>query len=381
MMSRVGGFPPALARYFIARFSKPGDAVLDPFCGKGTTLFEAMKMGRAAVGGDIAPDAVVVSRAKCHPVKIVDVANYIQTLNVDEEHLPSEVPSDVSLFFSQKTLTEIMSIRAQLLRDLRRRGTRDVATFVCGVMLGLLHGHSRLSLSLPCNQAFAMSPTYVRKYVKEHGLRRPCRNVRKCLLEKSLKMLPFPRIESASHVVTAPAIKCHEYVAEVAKEADLVLTSPPYLARQTYIKDSWLRTWFLGAKREAQAAATLETGNVSKFVEGMARSLHSMTRSVKKGGQIVLVCGRAKAAFGGKDHSVAIADLCLYAIGSSPVLCRALVPEHIIRDRVMMKRGSYFAVHHGKVDNGNGEGSRRFGEDEILVVRKDRNVSKGSRGR
>lgn len=45
MMSRVGGFPPALARYFIARFSNVGDVVLDPFCGKGTALFEAMQMG------------------------------------------------------------------------------------------------------------------------------------------------------------------------------------------------------------------------------------------------------------------------------------------------------------------------------------------------
>jgi hypothetical protein len=221
-----------------------------------------------------------------------------------------------------------------------------------------------------------MSPAYVRKYVKEHGLRRPCRDVRKCLLEKSLDMLPFPRLETMSHVATAPASKCHNYVTEVAKEVDLVLTSPPYLARQTYIKDSWLRTWFLGAKREAQATVTLETGNVTKFVEGMGRSLHSMARSVKKGGRIVLVCGRAKVTFEGKDHSVPIADLCLYAIGDSPVLRKALIPEHIIRDRVMMKRGSYFAVHHGKVDNGNGVKSRRFGEDEIVVVRKDQSVSK-----
>ncbi|WP_216824784.1 DNA methyltransferase [Salinigranum rubrum] len=29
----VGGFPPALAHYFIDRYSEPGDTVLDPFCG------------------------------------------------------------------------------------------------------------------------------------------------------------------------------------------------------------------------------------------------------------------------------------------------------------------------------------------------------------
>jgi hypothetical protein len=376
MMSRVGGFPPALARYFVATFSKAGDTVLDPFCGKGTALFEAMQMGRSVIGGDIAADAVVVSRAKCHPVTVADVARYIQNLSIGEKYDATEVPGDVSLFFSHKTLAEIMSIRAQLLRDMRGRGTRDAATFVCGVMLGLLHGHSRLSLSLPCNQAFAMAPAYVRRYVKKHGLRRPCRDVRRCLLERSLEMLPFPRFEAMSHVTMAPASECHNYVTKVAKEVDLVLTSPPYLSRQTYIKDSWLRTWFLGAERQAQATVTLETGNVAKFVEGIGRSLHSMARSVKRGGRIVLVCGRGKVTFGGEDHSVPIAGLCLYAINRSSVLRKALVPENIIRDRVMMKRGSYFAVHHGKVDNGNGVKSRRFGEDEILVVRKDQSVCK-----
>jgi hypothetical protein len=68
---------------------------------------------RTAVGGDIAPDAVFVSRAKGHPVKIVDVANYIQNLNVEEEYDSCEVPRDVSLFFSEKTLAEILAIRAQ----------------------------------------------------------------------------------------------------------------------------------------------------------------------------------------------------------------------------------------------------------------------------
>jgi hypothetical protein len=376
MMSRVGGFPPALARYFIARFSNAGDAVLDPFCGKGTALFEAMQMGRSAVGGDIALDAVVVSRAKCGPIKIADAANYIQSLGISGEHDLSEVPSEVALFFSRKTLSQMLSIREQLLTDMTKRGTRDVATFVCGVMLGLLHGHSRLSLSLPCNQAFAMAPGYVRKYVREHGLRRPCRDVRKCLLEKSLEILPLPRFETKSHIALAPASKCCDYVTELVEKVDLVLTSPPYLARQTYIKDSWLRTWFLEANREAQTTSTLETGNAVKFVEGMGSALHNMAWGVKQGGRIVLVCGRAKVTIDGKDNSVAIADLCLYALNKCPALRKALVPEHIIRDRVMMKRGSYFAVHHGKVDNGNGVKSRRFGEDDILIIRKDQSVRK-----
>ena len=64
MMARLGLFPPLLARYLILGYSRRGDTVLDPFCGKGTTLVEAMIEGRTAIGSDVAPDAVAVSRAK-----------------------------------------------------------------------------------------------------------------------------------------------------------------------------------------------------------------------------------------------------------------------------------------------------------------------------
>jgi DNA modification methylase len=45
--------PSALVRRMIALFSKPGDLVVDPFAGSGTTLEIAVKMGRRAVGYEI----------------------------------------------------------------------------------------------------------------------------------------------------------------------------------------------------------------------------------------------------------------------------------------------------------------------------------------
>ena len=46
-------FPQALPEWFIRLFTKPGDTVLDPFVGSGTTCCAALKIGRDSFGIDI----------------------------------------------------------------------------------------------------------------------------------------------------------------------------------------------------------------------------------------------------------------------------------------------------------------------------------------
>src|SRR6266446_2883833 len=58
-------FSPAFARAAIETFTKPGDLVLDPHVGGGTTLVEARAAGREAIGVDISALAEFVARVKC----------------------------------------------------------------------------------------------------------------------------------------------------------------------------------------------------------------------------------------------------------------------------------------------------------------------------
>lgn len=57
-------FSPLFARAAINTFTRPGDIVLDPFMGGGTTLVEARILGRRAIGTDISQLATFVSRVK-----------------------------------------------------------------------------------------------------------------------------------------------------------------------------------------------------------------------------------------------------------------------------------------------------------------------------
>ncbi len=53
-----GNFAPQLARNIIEMYSEPGEVVLDPMAGGGTTLIEAKLLGRRFIGADINPAAV-----------------------------------------------------------------------------------------------------------------------------------------------------------------------------------------------------------------------------------------------------------------------------------------------------------------------------------
>lgn len=56
--------------YFVEKYSKKGDTVLDSFCGSGVTLVEALRLGRNAVGIDLNPIAIKLTHASLQSVDL-----------------------------------------------------------------------------------------------------------------------------------------------------------------------------------------------------------------------------------------------------------------------------------------------------------------------
>jgi hypothetical protein len=60
----LGKFIPQLVEVFLRKYFRPGQTVLDPFAGSGTTLVQANELGVNAVGYDISAFNVLLARAK-----------------------------------------------------------------------------------------------------------------------------------------------------------------------------------------------------------------------------------------------------------------------------------------------------------------------------
>lgn len=62
-------FPLSLPQWFIKLFTDPGDVVLDPFVGSGTTVEAASGLGRSVIGIDVLDEYVQMCRQKLIPVQ------------------------------------------------------------------------------------------------------------------------------------------------------------------------------------------------------------------------------------------------------------------------------------------------------------------------
>jgi len=287
--SRTGSFPPSLAYYFVMKYSKIGDVVLDPFSGKGTAPLEACLNGRIGIGNDLSPEAYVLTRAKVRPAPYRRVMEWIEYAGrrLDPSgYSLSDVSDDVKAFFSAYTLRQILAVR-DLIAETE---DEDLANFLNALMLGILHGPTRIHLSVKCSHSFSMAPEYVKRYVKRYRVRKPRRDVLKCLRIKAERVLRdgIPAVRGMAYMVDARKLPLED------ESVDLVLTSPPYFNMQTYAWDNWLRLWYLGYDYEEVAKILFHTESVERFRSFMEDVLRKIYRVLRWDRPAIIVLGRVR---------------------------------------------------------------------------------------
>lgn len=278
--SRLGSFPPELAHYFIKRYSKKGDIVLDPFSGKGTAPLEACILDRVGIGNDASPDAYTLTHGKVRPVRYDKVKERLSEL---EEKFDSydinNTNEDVKVFFSENNLEQLEYLRDNL-------NDTDLDIFIKSLTLGILHGKGDLALSLPMSHSYSMSPSYVEDYAEENNLIKPDKNVFECIRKKAKKVTSRKLPETKGEAC------CQEILdLDLEQDIDLIVTSPPYYHALTYAWDNWLRLWFLDHEYKQIRDNLIQTSNEEKYENYMEESLKNMYNWLAEDSMCIIVVG------------------------------------------------------------------------------------------
>ena len=324
MASRSGSFPPALADYFISNFSKVGDLILDPYSGKGTAPFQSCLLDRVGFGVDVTPEAYILTGAKVHTVKHDEAIEYLKSIRfgISKTNI-KDVPPEAKVFFSTKTLAQILVIKERLLEDLELEPEKidyengnvfhhaktkkaQLAQYWLGILVGILHGSSMHSLSLPCSHSFSMAPGYTKKYAKEHNLKKPDRNVKQCMIEKSLYLQStgIARISGKAYLG-----KAQELPKSWEEKFDLMVTSPPYFTAQSYAWDNWLREWLLGFDFKDVRKQTTQTASYERYSLAMYLFLKEAFRVLKPEKRAFVVVGDVNKKSGNEKVIIRTSDV------------------------------------------------------------------------
>jgi site-specific DNA-adenine methylase len=113
---------PLIAKRVIETFAVgDDDVILDPFCGSGTVLVEAIVHGRNAIGFDINPLAIVIARAKTTPIdpkKLEEKIDEILTdiINDGSSYLPPKGIPNLNYWFKP----QVVEVLARILHHIKR---------------------------------------------------------------------------------------------------------------------------------------------------------------------------------------------------------------------------------------------------------------------
>jgi 23S rRNA G2445 N2-methylase RlmL len=268
-------FPLEYPLKILARHPK-AEVVLDPFCGRGTTLFAARARRRRGIGIDVSQVAIAISQAKLAHASTERVMTLAWAL-LDQTQDP-RVPGGRfwRAAFHPDTLHEVCRLRESLLK--LPEVTHESAILRAAI-LGILHGPATNTGSYLSNQmprTFAAKPVYAVKFWKERKLTAPRINIMHALerklrlLEGSVKKLKPARL---TDVIVGDAADPATY-SRTPRTVDLVITSPPYYGMRTYVADQWLRHWFLGGPStvDYRTADALPSSSPDVFAEALGRT-------------------------------------------------------------------------------------------------------------
>jgi DNA modification methylase len=281
----IGDIPAAFLR---ALHVPKGTAILDPFCGSGTTLVEAQRAGYEAIGVDLNPIACLISRVKTAPLadgflraaeQLADKAEQSQAVR------PFAIPN-VDHWFKKDVQKAVGALASEL-------HSGEFSAWSDALRLALSSILVRVS-----NQDSDTRYAAVEKDVGHaevfNAFRQASRKLNDALAARDWRMTKCSVIESDVLRVEPTQIN---------KPVGCVITSPPYPNAYEYWLYHKYRMWWLGfdplavKEQEIGARAHFFKKNhhtAEMFEDQMHETLSLVRRVLVDGGHLCVVVGRSK---------------------------------------------------------------------------------------
>ena len=242
--SYMAMFPPALPHYFIRRFTKQGDIVLDPFSGRGTTVLEAIAQGRIGIGNDLNDLAYVLTKGKLANPNMEEVLARLDELENGYSRKDwlkfSGMPNKIRMIFHPETQKHLIYLKREL--DWKND---DVDAFLAMVLMGAMHGQSSGFLSLSMPNTFSMGWNYVKKYIAKHNLKRPNRDAFAVIRHRCKRHLKKGQLPGTGFAIHGDVRDLGDGEKIENNSVKMVFSSPPYLKVIKYGLYNWIRLWWL----------------------------------------------------------------------------------------------------------------------------------------
>jgi SAM-dependent methyltransferase len=295
--------------------------VLDPMCGSGTVLSAALERGHDAIGVDIDPLAVMMSRLAVTPVDAVELLTRAGSVVSSARRSPgvapwrddSETEAFVNYWFAPKQKRDLID----LLSAIAALDERDLR-------LALRLAVSRIIVTKSPQASLAADTSHSRPHrVRTESDYEVYEGFQRSVKQLS-RMLDKRQIHGRCRVELGDSRQL-QTVADGS--VDLAVTSPPYLNALDYLRGHRLAlVWFghtvaglrqrrgesIGAERALAGAATEAVSEIVDVIEGEALDRSALKRpmlerfahdcigfagqlaaKVKAGGEVVLVVGNS----------------------------------------------------------------------------------------
>ena len=236
-------FPPSFAFDAVNSLTRPGETVIDPFCGRGNGPFTAAVLDRPSLGIDVNPLAWLYTEVKLHPEPNLD-----RLLGRLEELGRAGRQGDRNGRTKFERMAWSPTVRAFLKAARRELDWQHSTTDRTLMAFIVLHMQDKAGggLSNGLWPTIACSADYAVRWWGERNMNDPPEVDPVVLLSDKIRRRYRFGIPSraASSAVLADARDTLRELDPI--HADLLITSPPYNGVTDYWNEHWIRLWMLG---------------------------------------------------------------------------------------------------------------------------------------